>query len=31
VRPPRCEELLKKGAQQPLTLDEANFLRQACR
>jgi hypothetical protein len=31
ARPARCTELLKKGSQGLLTMDEANYLRKECR
>ena len=31
TRPPRCAELYQKGSQQPLSLEEAKFLRSECR
>ncbi len=30
-KPARCEEILLKGARQPLSMDEVTFLRQECR
>jgi hypothetical protein len=30
-KPARCDEILQKGAREPLSIEDVNYLRQECR